>query len=582
MTRQTIALRWLRQRHADDEAGFTLLELVLACGVLALVLASLAYTGTMAFADAAISRHRTTASNLANEAIEQVRALPYNKVALGLSTTDIATSGDAAITSVGGVYRFDGERIPNGNNEAVAPLVPHRASRLLDDMTYTVSAYVTYLDDDVNSRALRVTVRVSWDSPLRAGVQKFVDTQTVVYSPTGGTGGCGSNATHPFAAPCQPFLYSNTSSGEGAISFSAFAGTAIAGVDLGEATLYLPTQDTNMSIEQVQAASATARTSGVRLRRLSDGSDQTSGRSLADAATDSDPSQPKPPHDSATVGPQASATIQLSGSGNSIQLTSAAGESATARATMAAGGTNTCPSNANPAVDQIDLQPCANATSVPGGAMTAQLNLNSLGSAILASFAGATTSSSGFSNRDIVPQATSCTTTSEDGCIHASQRGSIGTLNIGGLPAGLSTLAPLGFNYLVKLSGFSRTVTAEAGYGNADPSVTNAGTIQYWNGLGYTTVAVASGASATIPVANLVVSDGISSTTIGMTATVRSGGTTSGPCASPCASAEARAESPIVGDIRYTVVIGGVTVVDLNIHIDLGTLLARAEYQPGA
>jgi type II secretory pathway pseudopilin PulG len=582
MTRQTFASRWLRQRHADDEAGFTLLELVLACGVLALVLASLAYTGTMAFADAAISRHRTSAASLANEALEQVRALPYNKVALGLSTTDIATGADPAITSSGGVYRFDGERIPNGNNEAIAPLVPHQATRTLDDMDFTVSVYVTYLGDDITSRALRVTVRVSWESPLRAGVQKFVDAQTVVYSPSGGTGGCGSNATHPFAAPCQPFLYSNTSSGEGAISFSAFAGTAIEGVDLAEATLYLPTQDTNMAIEQVQTASATARTSGVRLRQSSDGSTQSSGRSLADAATDSDPSQPKPAHDSSSAGPQASAVIQLSGSGNSIQLTSAAGDTATARATMAAGGTNTCPNSANPPVNQTDLQPCANATSVQGGAMTAQLNLNSLGSAVLASIGTAATSSAGFSNRDITPQATSCTTTSDDGCIHASQRSSVGTVAIGGLPSVLQSLAPLGFDYLLKLTGFSRTVTAEAGYGNADPSVTNGGTIQYWNGFGYTSVAVASGASATIPIANVVVTNGLTSTTIGMTAVVRSGGTTSGPCASPCANAEARAESPIVGDIRYTVVVGGTTVVDLNIHIDLGTLLARAEYQPGA
>ena len=583
MPRPTLALRWLHRRRSDDagEAGFTLIELVIACGVLALVLASLAYTGTMAFADAALSRHRSAAASLANEALEQVRALPYNKVALGLSTTDISTSGDSAITVTGGVYRFDGERIPNGNNDPVVPLVPHQAVRTLDDMDYTVSVYVTYLDDDPNSRALRVTVRASWSSPLRAGAQKFVDAQTVIYSPdTGGTGGCGSNATHPFAAPCQPFLYSNTSSGEGAISFSAFEGTALSGVDLGEATLYLPTQDTNMAIEQVQTASATARTSGVRLRRSSDGSDQSSGRSAVTAATDSDPSQPKPAHDSASVGPQASATVQLSGSGNSIQLTSSAGDTASVKATMAASGTNTCPNASNPQVNESDLEPCANGTSTQAGSMVAQLNLSGLGNATLAAVGNAAFSSS-FSNRDIVGQATSCTTTSEDGCIHARHRSAIGTVNIGGLASALSPLAPLGFDYLVKLTGFSRTVTAEAGYGNANPSVLSSGVIQYWNGIGYTAINVASGASATIPVANVVVTNGITSTTIGMTAVLRTGGSTTGPCASPCASAEARAESPLVGDIRYTVVVGGTTIVDLNIHIDLGTLLARAEYDPG-
>jgi hypothetical protein len=38
----------------------------------------------------------------------------------------------------------------------------------------------------------------------------------------------------------------------------------------------------------------------------------------------------------------------------------------------------------------------------------------------------------------------------------------------------------------------------------------------------------------------------------------------------------------MVGDIRYTVVVGGTTVADLLIHIDLGTLTAHAEYTPGA
>lgn len=584
MPRPTLALRWLHRRRSDDagEAGFTLIELVIACGVLALVLASLAYTGTMAFADAALSRNRSAAASLANQALEQVRALPYNTVALGLATSDISSGTDPAITSVGGVYRFDGERIPNGNNAAIVPLVPHQSATVLDATTYTTSAYVTYLDDDITSRALRVTVRVSWASPLREGAQKFVDAQTVIYSPGLGDdgSGCGSNATHPFAAPCQAFLYGNTSSGDGAITFSAFAGTAITGVDLAEASLFLPTQATHMAIEQVQTATASAQTSGIRLRRASDGTDIPSGRTLVDAGSDSDPSQPKPVRDTSSTGPQASATIQLSGSGNSLQLVSSAGDTATATATMTANGANPCANADNPAVNQNDSQPCANATSTQGGTMNAQLNLNGLGNAVLASV-GSATSSAGFVNRDVTPQATSCTTTSDDGCIHARQRSAIGTVNVGGLLSVLAPLGPAGFDYLLKLTGFSRTVTAEAGYGNADPSITNSGVIQYWNGFGYTSINVASGTSMSIPIADVVVTNGLTTTTIGMTASVRSGGTTTGPCASPCAEAEARAESPIVGDIRYRVVVGDSTVVDLNIHIDLGTLLARAEYDPG-
>jgi hypothetical protein len=146
----------------------------------------------------------------------------------------------------------------------------------------------------------------------------------------------------------------------------------------------------------------------------------------------------------------------------------------------------------------------------------------------------------------------------------------------------LSSLAPAGFDYLVKIDNYSRSVAAEAGVGNANPSVSSSGTMSYWNGSAYTTVAIASGASVALPLASVTVSSGVTSTTLSIGGTIRSGGTTSGACASPCASADASAESPIVGDIRYTVIVAGTTVADLLIHIDLGTITAHAEYTPGA
>jgi hypothetical protein len=78
------------------------------------------------------------------------------------------------------------------------------------------------------------------------------------------------------------------------------------------------------------------------------------------------------------------------------------------------------------------------------------------------------------------------------------------------------------------------------------------------------------------------VSNGITGTTLNISGVVRTGGTTSGACASPCGDASATAESPIVGDITYTVVVSGTTVANLTIHIDLGTLTAHAKYTSGA
>jgi hypothetical protein len=145
----------------------------------------------------------------------------------------------------------------------------------------------------------------------------------------------------------------------------------------------------------------------------------------------------------------------------------------------------------------------------------------------------------------------------------------------------LSSLAPLGFDYLVKIDNYSRTATAEAGVGNANPAVTSTGTIQYWNGSAYSSLAIAAGSSVSLPLASVTVSSGLTSTTLSIGGTIRTGGTTSGACASPCADAEAEAESPVVGDIRYTVIVGGSTVADLLIHIDLGTITSHAEYTSG-
>jgi hypothetical protein len=184
-------------------------------------------------------------------------------------------------------------------------------------------------------------------------------------------------------------------------------------------------------------------------------------------------------------------------------------------------------------------------------------------------------------NHDATPQASSCTATAGDGCVSASVRQVVGPVRIGGLPSALSNLAPAGFAYLIKLDNFTRTVTAEAGVGNGNPSSTSAGTITYWNGLGYSTMAVqSSSTTATIPIPTVEVISVSESTTLSISGVMRTGATTLPACASPCTDATAESESPFVGDIRYTFVINGSTVADFLVHVDFGSLVAHAEYVP--
>ena len=121
------------------------------------------------------------------------------------------------------------------------------------------------------------------------------------------------------------------------------------------------------------------------------------------------------------------------------------------------------------------------------------------------------------------------------------------------------------------------TVSAEAGVGNANPSVTRSGTIQYWNGTGYTSLAVTTGAGAAIPVSAVSFTSGLD--TVSLSASLRTGATVAAACASPCYSALAKADSAIVGDIFVRVVSNGVTKVDLQLHVDFGTLTASSTYK---
>src|SRR5439155_15806364 len=71
---------------------------------------------------------------------------------------------------------------------------------------------------------------------------------------------------------------------------------------------------------------------------------------------------------------------------------------------------------------------------------------------------------------------------------------------------GLGGFNPSGFSQYVKVAAFADQVKAEAGPGTNAPTATvSSGTIQYWNGIGYTTVSIGSlSAAITIPTLQLV------------------------------------------------------------------------------
>src|SRR5213594_753985 len=144
-------------RALRREEGFTIIETMVALGVILASVVALAYVTTAGFNSIGYSRQRQAASGLANQAMEQVRGLPFDTLKKGLNNPDLAAMTDTNITKVGTEYFYAGEQIPRGDNASVTPLVPHTQS--LRDATATVfkvSTYVTYYQNKLTSNTFRV------------------------------------------------------------------------------------------------------------------------------------------------------------------------------------------------------------------------------------------------------------------------------------------------------------------------------------------------------------------------------------------------------------------------------------------
>src|SRR5437870_13775641 len=112
MTRLRRALRC-----RPGEEGFTLIELMVAMGVMLVAIVAMLWSTLAGFRGIAISRRRQVANALANQAIEQVRALKFETLQLGLGNSDLSSTTDANVTKTGSgsstVYKYGAEQIPH-------------------------------------------------------------------------------------------------------------------------------------------------------------------------------------------------------------------------------------------------------------------------------------------------------------------------------------------------------------------------------------------------------------------------------------------------------------------------------------
>lgn len=161
----------------------------MALGVIFTTLLVLAFTMFTAFKSVGFSRQRTEATALANQALEQIRALPADQ--LFMSMTDTAPA-DTALLPAGcvtaGTCTFNGRTVPMSNFGATPPTTPLSPTHIKTqtpspgNSLYTVKSYLTIDGLDSTNQTRIATVQVSWSNPSQSGVSPNVQVESKLHT----------------------------------------------------------------------------------------------------------------------------------------------------------------------------------------------------------------------------------------------------------------------------------------------------------------------------------------------------------------------------------------------------------------
>lgn len=583
----------LRRVRLTDDGGFTLLEIVVAMVILATVLLSLIGVQLSSLQTVTLAKQRQQASALADQTMEQLRALPYDTVTSGLLSTD--TAGDPNITTVSGVLTFAptydpsiSEQLVTSSTQTAAPLVPHVQTIQVGNVPYDVRTYVSRVDP-TQPLGDWLTVIVTWSSGSTHGASKSVAVRSQLFSPTGCN--AASTATRPFAGPCQAFFYTDAGTAPAGITISpTTAGqNLVSGIDATNLEADLPGMSVRTQNEQIVSTQSSVTATAMHL--TSSSGTATWGNETGVSAADTDPA-------TGTGGAGTVATVVNSDGTLTSTSSAVGGFSLTAASTAAGDAFSTTTAAATPACnDDLGVaitggQACSATDVTPSGNYQASLQLTPSDHGPLNMVLSQVNSlSSGgiwraFGARLTAPQGTHCTTTSGIGCAASGAQRSFAAIAAGTLPSGNGSndVVPSGFTSMVQMSGFSATAHAEAGIG-VGPASTASRTITglaYWNGTSMVSPTVgASGLSVTLGsvTGSYGTNEGSYTITVNGTLSIP-------PVASPattCGTASCTVVATVPGvtiTLQYTIKApDGATLGSFTVLTSTGDTVAQANYK---
>ncbi len=176
------------RRAPGREEGFTLVELMVALGLVAVVAAGLTVSVGLGFRTVAVAKQRQSASELATARLEHLRNIPYEQVALSSAVTKNldAEHPDYWVSTDGNWYDVNGDEA-GGVEELIVDTSAGQVLHLEDPVqvgstVMEIYQYATWVDDPSIAGTQdyrRLTVVVRYKAPAATGVNKIVRNSTL-------------------------------------------------------------------------------------------------------------------------------------------------------------------------------------------------------------------------------------------------------------------------------------------------------------------------------------------------------------------------------------------------------------------